>query len=221
MHDNLIATGAHRMAQTSLDPRRTTHNNARQPSAPSSLKNKKGRDRQPEGGDSPKHLDSSLPNADSGVSLDYSLDSQHLLSGEEYRPSGVNGAAMLQYVAASHTTTRAAGTHVPPQNARRPVDQGQRQQPSVVTVKEEDDGLSLQESGSSEVIPTDEELFMVGWAKALDPTSGNYYYFTLDRTKTVWENPLSADTYVSAESSYFSGSGASSLHQTYQKQTSR
>jgi hypothetical protein len=54
--------------------------------------------------------------------------------------------------------------------------------------------LSIQESSSSIVsaIPTDEELFSVGWAKALDANSGNYYYFTLDRTRTVWENPLSA-----------------------------
>ena len=54
--------------------------------------------------------------------------------------------------------------------------------------------LSIQESSSSIVsaIPTDEELFSVGWAKALDTNSGNYYYFTLDRTRTVWENPLSA-----------------------------
>jgi hypothetical protein len=53
-------------------------------------------------------------------------------------------------------------------------------------------GLSIQTSTSSaqSVVPTDEELFAVGWAKALDPASGSYYYFTLDRTKTVWENPL-------------------------------
>lgn len=53
--------------------------------------------------------------------------------------------------------------------------------------------LSLQAStdGSLQsLIPTDEELFALGWAKALDPNSGNYYYFTLDRKKTVWENPL-------------------------------
>lgn len=86
--------------------------------------------------------------------------------------------------------------------------QRQKKQPQVVTVGEDDDGLSLQDSASSEVIPTDEELFAVGWAKALDPSSGNYYYFTLDRTKTVWENPLNADAYVSAESSFYSGSAS-------------
>ena len=52
--------------------------------------------------------------------------------------------------------------------------------------------LSTQESSSSvqSYVPSDEELFAVGWAKALDPKSGNYYYFTLDRKKIVWENPL-------------------------------
>ena len=39
-------------------------------------------------------------------------------------------------------------------------------------------------------VPTDEELFAFGWAKALDPKTGAYYYFTLDRTQTVWINPL-------------------------------
>ena len=63
--------------------------------------------------------------------------------------------------------------------------------------KEDDEGsaLSIQESTSSamSVVPTDEELFAIGWAKALDPNSGSYYYFTLDRKKTVWENPLSSN----------------------------
>lgn len=43
-------------------------------------------------------------------------------------------------------------------------------------------------------VPTDEDLFAIGWAKALDPKTGYYYYFTLDRSKTVWENPLATTT---------------------------
>ena len=39
-------------------------------------------------------------------------------------------------------------------------------------------------------VPSDEELFAFGWAKALDPKTNAYYYFTLDRTQTVWTNPL-------------------------------
>jgi hypothetical protein len=58
---------------------------------------------------------------------------------------------------------------------------------SIIThVLKQDD-----ESQTSEVgVPSDEELFAVGWAKALDPKSGSYYYFTLDRSKIVWDNPL-------------------------------
>ena len=53
----------------------------------------------------------------------------------------------------------------------------------------DDISLSLLESESS-IVPSDEELRAIGWAKALDPSSGAHYYFTLDRTQTVWENPL-------------------------------
>jgi len=57
---------------------------------------------------------------------------------------------------------------------------------------EESQGSSFFSSTDSgeEPIPTDEELYAIGWAKALDPKSGSYYYFTLDRKQTVWENPL-------------------------------
>jgi len=41
-----------------------------------------------------------------------------------------------------------------------------------------------------EPIPSDEELFAAGWAKALDPNSGIHYFFTLDRKQTCWDNPL-------------------------------
>lgn len=46
-------------------------------------------------------------------------------------------------------------------------------------------------SSTSERVPTDEELFAVGWAKAFDHNSGAYYYFTLDRKTIIWDNPLS------------------------------
>ena len=63
--------------------------------------------------------------------------------------------------------------------------------PATINDDAEDDiSLSLLESKSS-IVPTDDELLAIGWAKALDPNSGLYYYFTLDRLKTVWENPLS------------------------------
>ena len=63
----------------------------------------------------------------------------------------------------------------------------------TATHTQEEDGddisLSLLESNST-LVPSDEELHAIGWAKALDANSGSYYYFTLDRSKTVWENPL-------------------------------
>merc|ERR1712238_441153 len=54
------------------------------------------------------------------------------------------------------------------------------------TVYDDDD------DDDDEVVPSDEVLFAAGWAKTLDPNSGSYYYFTLDRTQTVWDNPLVA-----------------------------
>lgn len=55
--------------------------------------------------------------------------------------------------------------------------------------QQDDVSLSLLESRST-VVPSDEELIAIGWAKAYDPNTESYYYFTLDRSKTVWENPL-------------------------------
>ncbi|CAB9502137.1 expressed unknown protein [Seminavis robusta] len=211
LQGNVLAS-SQRMAHGAVEPRQTIKSNSRQIelSSSSSWKKKKGRDRQAHEGGPDR-----LPNNDSGVSLDYSMDSQNMPSGEEHRSS--SGYADENEPAVRSTNGSRSSRKTPEQRQRQ-----QQQQPQqVVTVTTDEDGLSLQESGSSEVIPTDEELFIVGWAKALDPNSGNYYYFTLDRTKTVWENPLSADTFVSGESSYFSGSGASSLHQSYQRQASR
>jgi hypothetical protein len=59
-----------------------------------------------------------------------------------------------------------------------------------VTMPSQQEEESVVDSEEEEEIPTDEDLFAIGWAKALDPNSGCYYYFTLDRTKTVWDNPL-------------------------------
>jgi len=71
----------------------------------------------------------------------------------------------------------------------------QQKQKAKLSQPPDDDDISLsilQSEGSMEAIPTDEELFAVGWAKALDPNSGSYYYFTLDRSKTVWESPITS-----------------------------
>lgn len=39
-------------------------------------------------------------------------------------------------------------------------------------------------------VPTDKELLAKGWKKALDSTCGRYYYYTIDHSQVVWENPL-------------------------------
>eukprot|EP00574_Skeletonema_japonicum_P002783 CAMPEP_0201714002 /NCGR_PEP_ID=MMETSP0593-20130828/639_1 /ASSEMBLY_ACC=CAM_ASM_000672 /TAXON_ID=267983 /ORGANISM="Skeletonema japonicum, Strain CCMP2506" /LENGTH=714 /DNA_ID=CAMNT_0048203223 /DNA_START=46 /DNA_END=2190 /DNA_ORIENTATION=- len=53
----------------------------------------------------------------------------------------------------------------------------------------DDVSLSILESKST-IVPSDEDLIAIGWAKAYDPNTESYYYFTLDRSKTAWENPL-------------------------------
>ncbi len=59
-----------------------------------------------------------------------------------------------------------------------------------------DDGISVDKEGDSkaeesEPIPSDGDLNAIGWNKALDPASGNYYYYTEDGNDVVWDNPLS------------------------------
>ncbi|GAX24585.1 hypothetical protein FisN_4Hh103 [Fistulifera solaris] len=66
-----------------------------------------------------------------------------------------------------------------------------RRSSAVAKSLSSEEEYSIQESSSSlSVVPTDEELYAIGWAKALDPKSGNFYYFTLDRKKIMWDNPL-------------------------------
>lgn len=227
MHDNLMASAARivskgqsgsmgeKLKQTTQS---SNKNNSLQISSSSSWKKKRGgRASQDDEASSPRHspTGSGLPNNDSGVSLEYSLDSHNEKQEKERQKkeqarapaanSGVGGSSMMLQFAEANQNQRTATA----KSSRKSESQSRQKQHQVVTVTDDDDALSIQDSVSSEVIPTDEELFVVGWAKALDPSSGNYYYFTLDRTKTVWENPLSADAFVSGESSYFSGSGFS------------
>jgi len=98
-------------------------------------------------------------------SLEYSMDTN--------QPETLLGQMYTNAVSSESTPQSAATT---------PVDDND----------EHSTALSLQTSGSSymSVVPTDEELFAIGWAKAMDPKSGNFYYFTLDRQKIVWESPL-------------------------------
>lgn len=116
---------------------------------------------------------------DSGsVSLEYSIDSSSML-GETSTLAG-------QFISGD-------GASIGTSASRRRM---------KVHAEEEESATSQM----TEYVPSDEELFAVGWAKALDPKSGSYYYFTLDRSKIVWENPLAPeDAITTASSSHKSG----------------
>ena len=125
----------------------------------------------------------SSPSADS---MAYSLDSRSQF-GFPVAPAndagsvmtmGTDNQSLLSYV------TRSTMVH-----SRFQEDENQPKDPEPSEPEGDDISLSLLESKST-IVPGDEELNAVGWAKALDPNSGSYYYFTLDRQKTVWENPL-------------------------------
>lgn len=138
----------------------------------------------------------------SGVSLDYSVDSTHMgdqstFMGDQSTIGG--GSSLLGGKFATDASVATAVTKEPlaststPEAKKDPIAANEPKLSSKSRSRDDDEAssFSLQESSSSiEVIPSDEELFAVGWAKALDPKSGSYYYFTLDRTKIVWDNPL-------------------------------
>jgi hypothetical protein len=112
---------------------------------------------------------SSVDGGQSGVSLDYSQD-----GSSSYATDGASTLLGQQFEAA-----RDRKPALPPDAAEDTDEDGSNL-------------LSIQESGSTltSVVPSDEELHAVGWAKAMDPDSGNFYYFTMDRSKIVWDNPL-------------------------------
>lgn len=131
---------------------------------------------------------STLPQlSPSGESMAYSLDSASYFrppvansntndGGGSVMTTGTENQSLLSYVTRS-TMVQSRFQEDGVGNAHNREDQ------------DDDISLSLLESQSS-LVPSDDELNAVGWAKALDSNSGAYYYFTLDRTKTIWENPL-------------------------------
>jgi hypothetical protein len=134
---------------------------------------------------------------DSGVSLEYSVDST--LYGDASTVAGsllghqYAADASVMTASTGGSTNRQSRRNIPPLSAAAAANKKQDD--------EEMSGFSLQDSISTvDAVPTDEELFNVGWAKALDPKSGTYYYFTLDRTRTVWDNPLVQAHHGSADS---------------------
>jgi hypothetical protein len=107
------------------------------------------------------------------------------LLGQHYSDGS---ASVISVATKETTTTREALDPDPLQQVEevKVVNVQQRQQQNDDTHI----GSMDTDSYEDEPVPTDEELFVAGWAKALDNSSGSYYYFTLDRTKTVWDNPL-------------------------------
>lgn len=138
-----------------------------------------------------KQVDEAVQRNDSGVSLEYSVDSTL------YDTSTFGGSTLLgtHYATDASIASSISGSGKPSQKTRTQSQQSR--------IDEEDfDQLMIQETSSStEAIPTDEELFAVGWAKAFDPRTGSHYYFTLDRSKIVWDNPLAKSTSVDDDSS--------------------
>ena len=141
----------------------------------------------------------SVQRSDSNVSLEYSLDSSMLGGGD----SQTTGAYFLHNDTAASIATNtskrrtAASNKIPSQKSL--LGRPSEDEPSVTESSLMSNGTSVTDFPP----PSDQELFAVGWAKALDPKSGAYYYFTLDRSKIVWDNPL-------LERSVFSSSTTSS-----------
>ena len=121
-------------------------------------------------------------------SMAYSLDSQ-------IRPSVIphninDGAGSVMTVATDNQSLLSYVTRSTMVQSRLPEQEYENNTYNNVTKGEEKDDISLSLLESESFLPSDEELNAIGWAKALDMNSGSYYYFTLDRTKTMWENPL-------------------------------
>lgn len=122
-------------------------------------------------------------------SMAYSLDSQIRPPANTHNINDGSGSvitmatdnqSLLSYVTRSTMAQSKFQEHEYEYNTRN----------NNVMRSEEKDDISLSLLESESFLPSDEELNAIGWAKALDTNSGSYYYFTLDRTKTVWENPL-------------------------------
>jgi hypothetical protein len=136
----------------------------------------------------------------SGVSLAYSNDSELMDENSTMGGSTLMGQQFTTDGSVMSTTSRGSRSGAAARMMGTPL-------------RKDDDtasAFSLQESTSSldqERVPTDEELFRLGWAKAKDPKSGSYYYFTLDRSKIVWDNPLSPLSPIRGASSETMDSG--------------
>lgn len=129
---------------------------------------------------SPNHLRKNYSGM-SGISLEYSIDSAGNTIGESTVGSSLLGQNIDTGTVASISTKNPRGQNGVAHDVVRE---------GSASAEESHESSFLSTQDSDEPVPADEELFKFGWAKALDPNSGSYYYFTLDRSKIVWENPL-------------------------------
>jgi hypothetical protein len=128
-----------------------------------------------------------LEQANSGQSLEYSTDGSSYFFNQEQSLIG-------QHFANDDATATTLGSAAKQPSSSLSEQQQHNHPRRLLSTQEEEDEAFISSSGSNSSeqseVPTDEDLHAIGWAKALDPNSGNYYYFSLDRTKTMWENPL-------------------------------
>jgi len=150
----------------------------------------------------------SIPRSYSQMSMEYSVDTTRT-GGTAFSFNDQNSVANQSLLSCVTRSTAGGGESISTNRSGSTKHQTQqqriRQRMLGMSMDSEDDdrtaytngtggtggtSLGILQSASSIEIPSDEELYAVGWAKALDENSGSYYYFTLDRAKTVWENPL-------------------------------
>jgi hypothetical protein len=146
-------------------------------------------------------------NPSGSLSMEYSQDDSTLMStgdksvGDNTWNSALGSTLLGQHytggdastVLSNATKETCASTREPPTDQLQEVREGshsaEQEESNYNTLVVESTSTSY-DSDDDEPVPSDEELFAAGWAKTLDSNSGNYYYFTLDRATTVWDNPL-------------------------------
>jgi hypothetical protein len=174
----------HEQTSRSTSSRRKLHDAVADPSEHSQLISEIGRPQSP----SLRKTDSGT----SGISLEYSIDSAAV--GENSVGGNTLGTLTSTLGGSTVGSTSLLGQHFA-QDAATISSNVSRAPRDIITEIVQEGSSSGEESQDSvvsaeEPVPSDDDLFAVGWAKALDANSGSYYYFTLDRKQIVWDNPL-------------------------------
>ncbi len=135
----------------------------------------------------------------SGISLEYSIDSAAV--GENSIGGSTLGTLNSTVGGSTVGSSSLLGQHYAADGATVASNVSRSTREIITDILKEGSrsGEDSQDSAASadEPVPSDEDLFAVGWAKALDANSGSYYYFTLDRKQIVWDNPLAPSASLS------------------------